>query len=169
MSDDSIQHLLRALAKTDASAEAPPVIEMRLRKKFRSRRRWRTWRHVALWAPLAPVAAAIMLLFVFVNRKPAAPVNPMLSNTAAASSLEQVVPPLPASPTTIVQMRQSGGARPPQAEEIVTDFFPLMDPAPPFERGKILRIELPASAMGMVGLPVHEQHLADSVQADVLV
>jgi hypothetical protein len=44
-----------------------------------------------------------------------------------------------------------------------------MDPAPPFERGQLLRIELPASAMQMVGLPVHEQRLADRVQADVLV
>src|SRR4051812_22362617 len=26
--------------------------------------------------------------------------------------------------------------------EIVTDFFPLMDPAPPFQRGRILRVEL---------------------------
>src|SRR5947209_3483442 len=107
MSDDSIHDLLRAVADADATAEASPEIEVRLRKKFRSQRRRSAWRGIALWAPLAPAAAAIVLLFVFVNRKPAAPVNPMLSNTAAASSLEQVVPPLPASPTTIVQMRQS--------------------------------------------------------------
>ena len=44
-----------------------------------------------------------------------------------------------------------------------------LDPAPSFGRGKILRVELPASAMKMVGLPVHEEHLADAVQADVLV
>src|SRR5207247_11304212 len=57
----------------------------------------------------------------------------------------------------------------PRQSEVVTDFFPLMDPAPPFQRGRILRIEVPASAMKMVGLPVHEQHLNDPVQADVLV
>ena len=97
-----------------------------------------------------PAAAAVVMLFVFVHRKPAvAPVSPVSINRPAAPYLEQVVPPQP--------------------EEIVTDFFPLMDPAPPFGRGKILRVELPASAMGMVGLPVNEQHLADSVQADVLV
>jgi len=56
-----------------------------------------------------------------------------------------------------------------QPSEVVTDFFPLMDPAPPFQRGRILRVELPASAMQMVGLPVHEQHLNDPVQADVLI
>jgi hypothetical protein len=149
MSDDSIQDLLRGLAEADASTEAPPEIEMQLRKKFRSRKRRRAWRRAALWAPLVP-AAALVMLFVFVHRKPAlAPVSPVSINTPAAPSLEQVVPPQP--------------------EEIVTDFFPLLDPAPPFGRGKILRVELPASAMKMVGLPVHEEHLADSVRADVLV
>jgi len=172
MSDDSIRDLLRALAEADATAEASPEIEVQLRKKFRSRKRRRAWRGITLWALWAPLAAAaaIVLLFVFVNRKPAtAPVNPVPSDTAAAPSLEQAVPPQPASPPTIMQMRKSGAARPPQPEEIVTDFFPLMDPAPPFERGKILRVELPASAMEMVGLPVHAEHLTDSVQADVLV
>jgi len=153
MSDDSIQDLLRALAEADASTEAPPEIEMRLRKKFRSRKRRRAWQGIAqwaLWAPLVPAAAAVVMLFVFVHRKPAvAPVSPVSINTPALPYLEQVVPPQP--------------------EEIVTDFFPLMHPAPPFGRGKLLRVELPASAMKMVGLPVHEEHLADAVQADVLV
>jgi hypothetical protein len=57
----------------------------------------------------------------------------------------------------------------PKPQEIVTDFFPLMDPAPPLGRGQLLRVELPASAMQMVGLPVREDRLADSVEADVLV
>jgi hypothetical protein len=56
----------------------------------------------------------------------------------------------------------------PKAQEVVTDFFPLMDPAPPLGRGQLLRVELPASAMQMVGLPVSDDRLADAVQADVL-
>jgi hypothetical protein len=55
------------------------------------------------------------------------------------------------------------------AEETVTDFFPLLDHAPPFERGEILRVNLPASVMQTVGLPVREERLGDRVQADVLV
>lgn len=69
----------------------------------------------------------------------------------------------------IVWLNRKPEVVPPQPPEVVTDFFPLMDPAPPFQRGRILRIEVPASAMKMVGLPVHEQHLNDPVQADVLV
>src|SRR5437899_11809397 len=131
MSDDSLRELLRALAEADATAEASPEIEVRLRKKFRSRKRRRAWRGITLWAPLAPAVAAIVLLFVFVNRQPAtAPVNPVPSNTAAAPSLEQAGPPQPASPPTITQMRKSGAAQAPQPEETVTDFFPLMSPAP---------------------------------------
>jgi hypothetical protein len=52
---------------------------------------------------------------------------------------------------------------------VVTDFFPLMNPAPSFGRGQMLRVQLPAAAMRTVGLPVREEHLGDLVQADVLV
>jgi hypothetical protein len=185
MNDDSIRDLLRVLGEADASAEAPPEIELRLRKKFRAHRRRRALRHMAPWTLLAPAAAVIVLLFVFVHRKPAmAPVNQMNQmsqmsqmsqmnqgpiHTAAARALGHTLPPQPGSPSTAMPVRKSVAAPPRQPEEIDTDFFLLMDPAPPFERGKMLRVELPASAMEMVGLPVNEEHLADSVQADVLI
>jgi hypothetical protein len=51
----------------------------------------------------------------------------------------------------------------------VTDFFPLMDVAPPLGRGQLLRVAVPASAMRSVGLPVREERLDEPVQADVLV
>jgi hypothetical protein len=59
--------------------------------------------------------------------------------------------------------------RQPEPHEVVTDFFPLMNPAPSFGRGQMLRVQLPAAAMQTVGLPVREEHLDDLVQADVLV
>jgi hypothetical protein len=170
MNDESIRDLLRVLTEADASAEAPPEVEVRLRKKFRSRRRKLARRRVALWTPLVPAAAVIVLLFVFVHRRPAtARVKPGSISTAAASSLEQTSPSQAASPRTTTHPGKSAASPPQEPEEIDTHFFLLMDPAPPFERGKILRVELPASAMEMVGLPVDEEHLADSVQADVLI
>ena len=48
-------------------------------------------------------------------------------------------------------------------------FFPLLDVAPPFESGEMLRVTVPASTMREVGLPVNEDHLTDRVYADVLV
>jgi hypothetical protein len=128
MNEESVRRILQRLADADAAAEARPAIEIKLQQAFRARRRKRVRRQAMLWA--VP-AAAIVLMMIFVNRKPET---------------------VPAQPS-----------------EVVTDFFPLMDTAPPFQRGRILRIELPASAMKMVGLPVHEQHLNDPVQADVLV
>ena len=56
-----------------------------------------------------------------------------------------------------------------EPREIVTQFFPLLDVAPPFERGELLRVMVPASTMQKVGLPVNEDHLTDRVYADVLV
>jgi hypothetical protein len=57
----------------------------------------------------------------------------------------------------------------PNAREVLTPFYPLMQSSPPFERGLLMRITVPASTMRRVGLPVADDHLADQVQADVLV
>jgi len=54
-------------------------------------------------------------------------------------------------------------------EEIDTPFFPLLDAPPPFERGELVRVSLPASAMRVVGLPVREESLEEPVLADVLI
>lgn len=59
--------------------------------------------------------------------------------------------------------------KPAEREEIATGFFPLMDNPPPFERGLLVRMTVPASAMRAVGLPVGDDHLSDPVQADLLV
>jgi len=167
MSEDPVRDLLRSLAEADASVEAPPETEIRLRKKFRSLKRRRMWHRAAVWGP---IAATIMgLIFASASRTPpAAPVKEAAHD--APSKIEpNIEMPLPISPTTTTPVQGRAVAilasRP---AEIVTEFFPLMDPAPPLGRGQLLRVELPASAMQMVGLPVHEEHLSDAVQADVL-
>jgi len=166
MSDDSVHDLLRALAEADASVEAPPEIEARLRNRFRARKRQRAWRRSGMWA--ASAAAVIALIFVFAGRKSSvAPVNDEVVVSPPVTTLPEV-PAVTASETAVQSSRRAIALRVRPRQEIVTDFFPLMDPAPPFERGQLLRVELPASAMQMVGLPVHEQRLADRVQADVL-
>ncbi len=45
----------------------------------------------------------------------------------------------------------------------------MLDVQPPFERGELVRVVVPAETMRSVGLPVREDHLTDMVQADVLV
>lgn len=53
--------------------------------------------------------------------------------------------------------------------EVATDFFPLLEVIPPFERGRILRTTVPAATMREVGLWVHPDRLYEPVEADVLV
>ena len=161
MSEERIVEALRALSEHDASREASPEVEGRLRVQFQSRRRRRALRRAAAWATAA--AAAMVVFFVVTNRKPPAP-------APAREVVTQAVVVQPeAAPAVAVKTPRRARRPVTRTQEVVTDFFPLMDPAPPFERGQLLRVELPASAMQMVGLPVREDRLADPVQADVLV
>ena len=161
MSEERIVEALRALSEHDASREASPEVEGRLRVQFQSRRRRRALRRAAAWATAA--AAAMVVFFMVTNQMPPAP-------APAREVVTQTVVVQPqAAPSVAVRTPRRVRRPVTRTQEVVTDFFPLMDAAPPFERGQLLRVELPASAMQMVGLPVREDRLADSVQADVLV
>jgi len=147
----SVEDLLKALAESDREREAPASVELRLRSAFRGRYARPKW-------PYFAAAAAAVILFSIARPKPH--ISPQVSKIEAVMRPAPVIP--MAVPRKVVHRR-----RPPQ--EIVTEFFPLMDDAPPFERGELLRVSLPASAMRSVGVPVSEDRLADMVQADVLV
>ena len=163
MSEERVAEALRALSQHDASREASPQVEAQLRVRFQSRMRRSAWRRAAVWATTAVAAAAMVAFFVTTNRKPPAPA-PVREVARQAVAVQPGA--VPAAAVKTAKRMRKPVTRP---QEVVTDFFPLMDPAPPFERGQLLRVELPASAMQMVGLPVREDRLADSVQADVLV
>src|SRR2546426_9397232 len=138
MNEDPVQDILRTLADEDAAAEVSPRVEVTLRKEFRSWKRRRTIRRTGPWVL---TAAAIVLVFTFANRKDTMPtaskstaVKPTVVDTPQlarpAESLKQTTP--------RAQRGASAGTREPV--EITTEFFPLMDPAPPFERGQLLRV-----------------------------
>ncbi len=164
MSEEHVIEALRALSEHDASREASPEVEARLHVRFQTRRRRGAWRRAAAWATAAATTVAAMVVFLVVaNRKPpAAAPSPEVITQAVVVQPE-------AAPAVAVKTPRRARRPVNRTQEVVTDFFPLMDPAPPFERGQLLRVELPASAMQMVGLPVREDRLADPVQADVLV
>ena len=157
-SGDWIVTALRALAEQDRDREAPAEGEDRLLAAFRKRQRRRKTRTVAL-ATLA-VAAGITLFFARPQPQPKqiAPM-PVRQKPIAVSAAPAPMP--KATPKARLTKRQP--------REIVTQFFPLLDVAPPFERGELLRVTVPASTMRTVGLPVNEDHLTDRVYADVLV
>jgi len=145
-----MNELLKALAESDQEKEAPREVELRLRTAFRKR-----YRHTR-WPYFAVAAAAAVVFFVAARPKPQSLEITVAAPSAPVLTLEKPVPP------TQVALRKP-------SQEITTEFYPLMEDPPPFERGELLRVSVPASAMRGVGLPVSEEHLEDLVQADVLV
>ena len=160
MSEDRVLEALRALAASDCEREAPRAVEARLLRKFRTRSASYKYR----WGGIAAVAAGLMLAVSLSTNHVTKPVvsvqPPVIPARPAAPVIEAEVP---AARKVVRKMAH------PQTREVMTEFFPLIDSAPPFERGQMLRVQLPAAAMRTVGLPVREDHLADPIQADVLV
>ena len=174
MKKDRILEALQALAENDRYLAAPAIVETRLIQAFRARRSKRPFR----WTAAGSIAiAAALTMIVIANRpqrsrkivrSPSAEVGTESSQPASTEQSSTVSAPA-LRPTISKRIPKPGRTEEPAAHELVTDFFPLMDPAPPLDRGEILRVQLPATAMQAVGLPVGEDHLADQIQADVLV
>jgi hypothetical protein len=158
MSEEHVAAALRALAEQDLDRQAPQEVEIRLLAAFRRRRSRSKLKTVAL-AGLA--AAAAITMFFGIPREHRKPVVP-----AAVKQQPAPVAEVPAPEPTPVRAARPKREKP---REIVTQFFPLLDVAPPFESGQLLRVTVPASTMREVGLPVNEDRLGDRVYADVLV
>jgi hypothetical protein len=164
--EDQVLQALAALAESDREKEAPAQLEARLLVAFRSRRR-----SGRRWVAMAAIAAALVIaLLLWPNRAP----KPVFRAVQPVPQAPDTTRPAPVAVTNIARAprkttRKVAVVGQLQPREVVTDFFPLLNPAPSFERGQMLRVQLPAAAMQTVGLPVREEHLNDLVQADVLV
>ncbi len=169
-SEDRVVTALRALAEQDSGLEAPAHIEMRLLREFRKRRAQKRLRTIAL-ASLA-AAAGLMIVFLAGSREQPEPVparHPAQpSQFVAAEDPQAEIPVDPVRKTAKKLLPVTELVRT-QPREVVTDFFPLLDAPPPFERGELLRVVVPASTMRRVGLPVSPDRMGDQVYADVLV
>lgn len=174
MKENRVLQGLEALAENDRHKGVPPIVELHLLQAFRTRRQKRAF---PSWAAVCAIAAAAILTVVTVQHRPRHTPDRMVHAASAALATASSTTRAATIETPKVAVRPIMPKRPPKPKrveeqnptEIVTDFFPLMDPAPPFDRGEILRVQVPATAMRAVGLPVGEDHLADQVQADVLV
>jgi hypothetical protein len=165
MCEERVTEALKALRSADAGVETGPEAEIRALLAFRrQQRRYRGQRMAAVWGATGTIAAAAVLVASY---WPARETPHRLVAIEAPAETEAVsVPALapPPSPPVTHKVR-----RPAEPEEIVTGFFELMESPPPLERGLLVRMTVPASAMRAVGLPVGDDHLSDPVQADVLV
>ena len=161
--NDDVAAALRALAEQDRERQAPEYVEVRLCQAFR-RNRGRKRRKIVALASLAAAAGLAALFIAGSSERPKPVVTPALPAMVAAAPVPvEIAPP---SPKRVVRNVPVATKQP---REIVTEFFPLLDVAPPFERGELLRVTVPAATMRKVGLPVNEDRLGERVYADVLV
>lgn len=154
---------LAALARADESQSAAPEVEKALLQAFQRRRQ-------AIWTRRAAgggaLAAALVLVWIVVR-------PPVKQQSVKAVVVPPLVTPLPATPapSVIVAARplRPKPVRAPLKREIVTNFIPVMVDPDPFERGRLVRVKLPRSALTAFGLPLNEDRSDERIQADVLV
>jgi len=164
MSEDRVTEALNALRGADLDIETGPGAEVRALLAFRRQQRRIRFRRMALsLATSAAAAAAVLWLTV--------PRVQTRITTAPEVAVNEPPPIPPQSQPAVIHKSAAPRRSPaPQApEEIATDFYPLMVSAPPLERAMLVRVTVRAAAMRSVGLNVGDEHLADLVQADVLV
>jgi hypothetical protein len=176
-SEDRILRALKALQQADRNREAPAAVEAKLLVAFRTGQRAPggriDWKFVATLAAAAVVA--VLLIRLYGTRHEAVRAGAVrvdvVKNAESVARVEQT--PEPARLLkTVAKISAGKSSVSPMAEsprEIVTDFFPLMDVAPPLGRGQLLRVAVPARTMRSVGLPVREERLDEPVEADVLI
>jgi len=156
---------LLAWAEVSIKEQAPPRVEEKLRAAFRGQpapvRRGRGWLAIAA---VGSIAAAILLFKVPARRTVAPPPPPPAAVTVAHD---------PAAP--VVEIKKSTPAirrprRKPAQPEIATEFLPVAvdDGWTPLDGGRLVRVKLPRTALGVFGLPVGEGLAPERVQADVM-
>jgi hypothetical protein len=171
MNEGELREALRELAAT-APQQAPPVIEQNLREAFRARQTTRVRvRGVVAGLAAAAVAAGLALIFRIPAQSPrpeAHIVVPPPPAIAAPAPVQEAL-----APRKVV--RRHASVRRPQAEslpatEVATKFYALPDADifAPVEDVTVIRVQLPRSAMRMVGLPVNEERATERIRADVL-
>jgi hypothetical protein len=137
---------LGALSDSDATREAPPALEARLRDALRAAHRRpappRRAPDRLRWATLAAVAASLAAAAVVWRRDPPAP---------------------PPAPSEWVREALDG--------DDADDFLPVTfdDAAGGLDAVQVVRVRLPRSAMGSLGLVVSHDPGQGPVEADVLV
>ena len=166
---------LQALARSADGCAAPPKVEAALLNAFReqpvssNRSRW------IRAGAIAAVAAAIVAAFALRVESPRA----REIAVAPAKVVEQVAPVERQAvdpPPPVKRRRQRiRPAMPPAAEAtqptpIMTEFLAVSRPDgwTPQEGGRLVRVQLPQSALGVFGLPVIEDRRSERVQADVM-
>jgi hypothetical protein len=157
---------LLAWAAVTMEEQAPPSVEEKLRAAFRQQPvpvwRRRGWLTIAA----AGSIAATILVFQFPTPRPVAPPPPPPAVTVAQDPAPVVV--------SKKEKRQANRLphhhQRPVQPEIATEFLPVAvdDGWTPLDGGRLVRVKLPRTALGVFGLPMDEVLAPERVQADVM-
>jgi hypothetical protein len=141
--NERIGQALQALRSADGDVRAGTAAEVRAVLAFRRQHRRRGFERLAIAAAVGVIGlVAIGSYRIHENARPTVRGNGERPATLAMAA---------------------------DSKEVLTPFFPLMASASNLEHGLIIRVTVPAAVMRRVGLQVGEGHLADPVQAEVLV
>ena len=155
---------LLAWAAVTMEEQAPPSVEEKLRSAFRRQpapvRRGHGWLSIAA---VGSIAAAI-LVFKLPAPRPVAPPPPPAAAVTIAQATPAVVDLKKARPVIRRHRRR------PVQPEIATEFLPVAveDGWTPLDGGRLVRVKLPRTALGIFGLPLGEEGGPERVQADVM-
>ncbi len=161
--------------------QAPPEMEARLLAQFRENQAAKAKSSWNMWAVAAALILGLLASGIAYKTIP---------QTAAIAPLkpQPVVVNIPHAPEVVAEVAVAKKAPVhkrtarvlPRAEptpvslaanqEIYTDFFALEEGTGPFEieRGRVMRVSMPRSALIRVGLPVNMDRINDSIQADLV-
>ncbi|MEO8131010.1 MAG: hypothetical protein ABJF23_30905 [Bryobacteraceae bacterium] len=166
---------LRVLREKSAGEGPPASLETALLTEFRRRRVRKESglaRQPLIWLGLA--AAAVMIVVAVSSRpqpQPAiavhAPIAPPVPAAAAEEPAPEVRPPVRQAKRAARRQKQLSAP----VQEVATEFLPVPY-APVFtaeDRGQLVRVRLPRESMRSFGLPVNQDRIVQTVQADVLV
>lgn len=184
MSDQDVERLraqLRELTRNVERQQPSPKLEAALCERFRAYHRGRRAKQILT---IGSIAACLTIVFaggtLLVRRSmptavPAAETGPQVASPVRRQPEPQ--PGFVGAPSMQVRQR-ARPARPKRRpapevqveQEVMTSFIPVGVGAAfgPGERGSLVRVRLPRSALATFGLPVNENRAADVVNADVL-
>jgi hypothetical protein len=156
---------LLAWAAASMDEQAPPRVEEKLLAAFRRQpapvRRSRGWLAIAAFGSIA----AAILLFKSPAPRAVAPPPPPPTAVVAVTKI----------PAPFIQVKKKRQANPLSHRravqpEIATEFLPVAedDGWTPLDGGRLMRVKLPRSALGVFGLPLDNERGPERVQADVM-
>ena len=171
--EQRLGEVLATIAVRDETRNAPPAVEKILLAALRERAKsektvgW-TWARGLVFGSLA--AGAVLMIF-FLTQAYRGGERTRERQTAHMPQIPSRVVPHQQAPVRTQMLAPLGPVKrttdfPPP--EIVTDFIPVVYDPTPIERGRLVRIQLPRSAMVAFGLPMNEDRANEPVKADVL-